>query len=135
MPTFEHIKRYVNKRTKVIIIIHMQGQPIDYLDKLKKFCKFKKIILIEDAAPALGSYFKDKPLGSFGDFATFSLHETKNYTSGLGGLLVVNNKKFKRLSDLLLIKVPIEHMLPQNLITIKNIIHGSLLVHLLEWLN
>ena len=100
MPTFEHIKRYVNKRTKVIIIIHMQGQPIDYLDKLKKFCKFKKIILIEDAAPALGSYFKDKPLGSFGDFATFSFHETKNYTSGLGGLLVVNNKKFKRLSDL-----------------------------------
>ena len=100
MPTFEQIKKNVNKNTKVIIIIHMQGQPIDYLDKLKNFCKNKKIILIEDAAPALGSYFKNKPIGSFGDFATFSFHETKNYNSGLGGLLVVNNKKFKKISDL-----------------------------------
>ena len=57
-------------------------------------------MLIEDAAPALGSYFKNKAIGSFGDFATFSFHETKNYTSGLGGLLVVNNKKYRRISDL-----------------------------------
>jgi dTDP-4-amino-4,6-dideoxygalactose transaminase len=100
MPSFDQIKKYVNKKTKVIVIIHMQGLPIDYLDKLKNFCKFKKIILIEDAAPALGSYFKNKALGSFGDFATFSFHETKNYTSGLGGLLVINNKKYRRISDL-----------------------------------
>ena len=60
----------------------------------------RKIILIEDAAPALGSYFKNKAIGTFGDFATFSFHETKNYNSGLGGLLVVNNKKFRRISDL-----------------------------------
>ena len=100
MPTFDQIKRYVNKRTKVIVIIHMQGVSIDYLDKLKNYCKSKKIILIEDAAPALGSYFKNKPLGSFGDFSTFSFHETKNYTSGLGGLLVVNNKKYRKISDL-----------------------------------
>ncbi len=100
MPTFEQIKKYVNKNTKVIIIIHMQGLPVDYLDELQKYCKSKKIILIEDAAPALGSYVKNKPVGSYGDFATFSFHETKNYTSGLGGLLVVNNKKFKKQSDL-----------------------------------
>ena len=54
----------------------------------------KKIILIEDAAPALGSYVKNKPVGTYGDFACFSFHETKNYQSGIGGLLVVNNKKF-----------------------------------------
>jgi len=100
MPTFEQIKQNVNKKTKVIVIIHMQGLPIDYLAELKKYCKSKKIILIEDAAPALGSYVKNKSVGSFGDFACFSFHETKNYQSGMGGMLVVNNKKFKRKSDL-----------------------------------
>ncbi len=100
MPTFEDFKKNVNKKTKVIVVIHMQGLPVDYLGDLKNFCKRKKIILIEDAAPALGSYVKNKPVGTFGDFATFSFHETKNYQSGIGGLLVVNNKKFKRKSDL-----------------------------------
>ena len=46
----------------------MQGLPIDYLDKLKNFCKLRKIVLIEDAAPALGSYFKNKPLKKTYDF-------------------------------------------------------------------
>jgi len=100
MPTFDQIKKNVNKKTKVIVIIHMQGLPIDYLNDLKKYCSSKKIILIEDAAPALGSYVKNKPVGTYGDFACFSFHETKNYQSGIGGLLVVNNKKFKRKSDL-----------------------------------
>ena len=100
MPNFDQIKNNINKKTKVIVIIHMQGLPIDYLGNLKKYCKRKKIILIEDAAPALGSYVKNKPVGSYGDFACFSFHETKNYQSGIGGLLVVNNKKFRRKSDL-----------------------------------
>lgn len=100
MPTFNQIKETVNKKTKVIIIIHMQGMSVDYLGELKKYCKLKKIILIEDAAPALGSYCRNKALGTYGDLATFSFHETKNYQSGLGGLLVVNNKKFKKKSDL-----------------------------------
>ena len=43
MPTFEQIKKYVNKNTKVIIIIHMQGLPIDYLDELQKYCKSKRL--------------------------------------------------------------------------------------------
>ena len=41
MPTFPQIKKYVNKKTKVIVIIHMQGLPIDYLDELTNFCKEK----------------------------------------------------------------------------------------------
>ena len=100
MPSFEQIKKEINKKTKVIIIFHMQGLAIEYLDKLQKYCKSKKIYLIEDAAQALGSYHKDKPLGSYGDFACFSFHETKNFHSGMGGLLVINNKKFIRKSDL-----------------------------------
>ena len=123
MPTFEQIKKYVNKNTKVIIIIHMQGLPIDYLDELQKYCK-SKIILIEDAAPALGSYVKNKPVGSYGDFATFSFHETKNYTSGLGGLLVVNNKKFKKQSDLVFDKGTDRIYVTSKPNYHKNIIHG-----------
>jgi len=100
MPTFSQIKSCVNKKTKAIVIVHMQGLPIDYLDQLQKFCKAKNFFLIEDAAPALGSYVKNKAVGSYGDFGCFSFHETKNYQSGTGGLLVVNNKKFRKKSDL-----------------------------------
>lgn len=94
MPSFKNIQEKVNKKTKAIVIVHYQGFSIDYLDKLKFFCKKNKIFLIEDAAQALGSYFKKKPLGSFGDFACFSFHQTKNIHSGIGGMLVVNNKKY-----------------------------------------
>ena len=100
LPSFDDFKKNVNKNTKVIIVIHMQGLCVDYLDKLKSFCLKKKIILIEDAAPALGTFLKGKSVGGFGDFATFSFHETKNYQSGIGGLLVVNNKKFRKQSNL-----------------------------------
>ena len=98
MPSFDQIKKCVNKKTKAIIILHYQGYSVDYLDKLQNFCKKKKIYLIEDAAQAFGAYFKNKPLGSFGDFACFSFHETKNLHSGVGGMLVVNNKKFVKKS-------------------------------------
>jgi len=96
MPTFSEIKKKTNKNTKAIVIVHYQGFSVDYLDKLQAFCKKKKIFLIEDAAQALGSYFKNKPLGSFGDFGCFSFHHTKNLHAGIGGLLSVNNSKFKK---------------------------------------
>jgi dTDP-4-amino-4,6-dideoxygalactose transaminase len=99
MPSFKNIQDKVNKKTKAIVIVHYQGFSIDYLDKLKFFCKKNKIFLIEDAAQAFGSYFKKKPLGSFGDFACFSFHQTKNIHSGIGGMLVVNNKKFRNKSN------------------------------------
>jgi dTDP-4-amino-4,6-dideoxygalactose transaminase len=99
MPSFKNIQDKVNKKTKAIVIVHYQGFSIDYLDKLKIFCKKNKIFLIEDAAQAFGSYFKKKPLGSFGDFACFSFHQTKNIHSGIGGMLVVNNKKYRNKSN------------------------------------
>ena len=81
-------------RTKAIVIVQYQGYSVDYIEKLKKICAAKKIFLIEDAAQAFGSYYKNKALGLFGDFSCFSFHETKNLHSGAGGLLVVNNKKY-----------------------------------------
>ena len=94
MPDFEIIKKNVTKKTGVIVIVHYAGLPIDELEKLKIFCNKKNIYLVEDAAQALGSYYKNKVLGSFGDLSCFSYHETKNIHSGSGGMLVVNNKKF-----------------------------------------
>ena len=94
MPSLEDIKKCITKKTKVIIIVHYQGYSVDYLDELQKICKKNKIFLIEDAAQALGSYFKNKSLGSFGDFSCFSFHETKNFHSGAGGMIVINNKKY-----------------------------------------
>lgn len=94
MPSLKDITKCINKNTKAIVIVHYQGYSVDYLDKLKKICKKNKIFLIEDAAQAFGSYFKKKALGTIGDFACFSFHETKNLHSGAGGMLVVNNKKY-----------------------------------------
>ena len=74
MPSFDQIKKCVNNNTKALIIVHYQGYSVDYLDELKKFCLQKKIYLIEDAAQCFGSYYKNKPLGSFGDLACFSFH-------------------------------------------------------------
>jgi len=101
MPLFSDITKCVNKNTKAIVIVHYQGFSVNYLDKLKNFCKRKKIFLIEDAAQAFGSYFKKKPLGSFGDFSCFSFHETKNIHSGAGGMLVVNNLKYLPRSNII----------------------------------
>ena len=72
----------VNSKTKLIMIINVLGLSSD-LFKLKKFCKKKKIILIEDNCESLGAKYKNKNLGTFGDFGTFSffihirLHQAK----------------------------------------------------------
>jgi len=100
MPSFEQIKKCVNKKTRVIVIVHYQGFSVNYLDKLKIFCKKKKIFLVEDAAQAFGSYFKNKPLGSYGDFGCFSFHNTKNIHAGLGGMIAINNRKFFEKSNM-----------------------------------
>ena len=93
MPSLKDIKTCISKKTKAIVLVHYQGFSVNFLNELKRFCNKKNIFLIEDAAQAFGSYLRKKPLGSFGDFACFSFHETKNIHSGSGGMLVVNNKK------------------------------------------
>ena len=91
LPSYEHYMQNISKNTKAIIVIHMQGMIIKYIKKLKNFCKKNKIILIEDGAPSLGTFIDGKSVGSFGDFSTFSFHETKNINSGEGGMLVCND--------------------------------------------
>ena len=97
----EHkIEAAITKKTKAVIVIHYGGISCD-LDKVRKITKRHKILLIEDAAHAILSTYKNKPLGSFGDLSTISFHETKNIHCGEGGALLINNPKYIKRSKIL----------------------------------
>ena len=89
-------KKYINKTTKKvlsgIICTHIFGNT-NNVNKLKKFCSRKNIFLIEDSSEALGSKFKKRSLGTFGDAGLLSFNGNKIITSGGGGALITNNKK------------------------------------------
>lgn len=79
----------VSDRTKAIFAVHYAGFPAD-MDALADIARANDLILVEDAAQALGSTFGGRPAGCLGDLAAFSFHETKNIISGEGGALVIN---------------------------------------------
>ena len=90
----------INSKTKVIMIINVLGL-CSNLIKLKKFCKKNKIILIEDNCESLGGKYKNKDLGTFGDFGTFSFFYSHQITSGEGGMITCNSfEDFKILKSL-----------------------------------
>ena len=64
--------------------------------QLRKICRKYKIILIEDAAEALGSFYNNKHLGSFGDAGVLSFNGNKTITTGSGGMIITNNKKLAK---------------------------------------
>lgn len=90
--SLKSIKKLTTKNTKVIISVNVYGNMPDYRN-LIKYCKKRKIILLEDAAESLGSSINKKKSGSFGDVSVFSFHRTKTLTTGEGGALVLNNTK------------------------------------------
>jgi perosamine synthetase len=87
------IKKLINKKTKAIIVVHMAGRSCN-LDEILKICRQKKIKLIEDCAHGLGTFFKKKHVGNFGMSGCFSFYPTKQITTGEGGALITNDKKF-----------------------------------------
>lgn len=87
------IEESITKKTKAIVVIHYAGISCD-MESIEKIAKKNKLILIEDAAHAILSRYKNRPLGSIGDLATLSFHETKNIHCGEGGALLINNPKF-----------------------------------------
>lgn len=85
------IQKIITKKTKAIMPVHLSGIPAD-LSSLKKICKKNKLHLIEDAAHAFGTKFKDKFIGTIGDVGIFSLHPRKSFhVLGDGGLIITNN--------------------------------------------
>ena len=85
------IKRKVTNNTKVIVLVHLYGQACD-MDPILKICADNNIKLVEDCAQSIGAKYKNQHVGSFGDFACFSLHAQKNITTlGEGGFLIVKD--------------------------------------------
>ena len=89
-----HIKKSITSKTKAIIPVHLYGQSCD-MPKILKIAKKYKLKIIEDCAQAQGAKFKNKHVGSFGDFGCFSFYPTKILGAyGDGGFIVTNNRKF-----------------------------------------
>ena len=82
----------VTSKTKALIIVHYLGLPLN-MDKVTQFCKKNKIFLIEDCALALGSRFKKKHVGLFGEIGAFSFYPVKHITTAEGGMVISKNKK------------------------------------------
>ncbi|GAA0178030.1 dTDP-4-amino-4,6-dideoxygalactose transaminase [Clostridium sediminicola] len=88
----QDVKNKLSSKTKAIVPVHYAGISCN-MDELKKLAKKNNTLIIEDAAQAVNSYYKDKPLGTLGEFSCYSYHSTKNYSCGEGGSLLINTKK------------------------------------------
>ncbi len=98
--TADTIRPLVTPRTKVICVVHYAGVACD-MDAIMEIANQHNIIVVEDAAQAIDSFYKGKPLGSIGHMAAFSFHETKNIICGEGGMLAINDERFIRRSEIL----------------------------------
>ncbi|MGE0267499.1 MAG: DegT/DnrJ/EryC1/StrS family aminotransferase [Candidatus Omnitrophota bacterium] len=91
--TKETIEAVLTKKTKAVIVVHLAGWPCD-MDPIVQLCQSRKLCLIEDCAQAHGALYKGRPVGTFGDFASFSFCQDKIFTTGgEGGLLVTNDPR------------------------------------------
>jgi len=89
----KEIEKKITKKTKAIAPVDFAGHPSDY-DEILKIAKKYKLLIIEDAAHALGSEYKGKKIGSFADMTILSFHPVKAITTGEGGMILTNNKDF-----------------------------------------
>jgi dTDP-4-amino-4,6-dideoxygalactose transaminase len=96
----DKIENLITAKTKAIVPVHYAGVACD-MDKIMDLAKKYNLLVIEDAAQAIDSFFKGKPLGSIGHMAAFSFHETKNINSGEGGLLAINDERFIKRSEII----------------------------------
>jgi dTDP-4-amino-4,6-dideoxygalactose transaminase len=83
------IEAAITPRTKAIVVVHYAGVACE-METIQRIAVRHGLMLIEDAAQALGACYRGRPLGSFGQLAALSFHETKNLISGEGGALLVN---------------------------------------------
>jgi perosamine synthetase len=89
----DEIEEKINERTKAIMIVHIYGHPCN-MDKIWKLAKKYELKIIEDAAEAHGAEYKNKRCGGLGDISCFSFYANKIITTGEGGMILTNNKKY-----------------------------------------
>lgn len=94
------LEALITPRTKAIVPVHYAGAACD-MDAIMALAEKYNLYVIEDAAQAVDSFYKGRPLGSIGHLAAFSFHETKNIISGEGGMLVINDPKFNERAEII----------------------------------
>ena len=96
----ELIEQLITPKTKVIVPVHYAGVACD-MDRIMDIANRHHLLVVEDAAQAIDSYYKGRPLGTIGHLSAFSFHETKNIISGEGGMLGINDERFIRRAEIL----------------------------------
>lgn len=96
----DKIEELITEKTKAIVPVHYAGMACD-MDKIMALADKYNLFVIEDAAQAIDSFYKGKPLGSIGHLGAFSFHETKNISSGEGGLLTINDEQFIKRAEII----------------------------------
>lgn len=94
------IEAAITEKTKVICPVHYAGVACE-MDTIMEIAKRHNLMVVEDAAQGVMSTYKGKALGTIGDFGCFSFHETKNYSMGEGGAIVINNGKYIEMAEIL----------------------------------
>lgn len=94
------IEEAITKRTKAIVVVHYAGVSCE-MDAIMEIAKRYDLPVIEDAAQGVMSAYKGKSLGTIGDLGCYSFHETKNYTMGEGGALVINNENYRERAEII----------------------------------
>lgn len=90
----------ITEKTKAIVVVHYAGVSCE-MDTIMKIAKKYGLLVIEDAAQGVMASYKGRALGTIGDFGCYSFHETKNYTMGEGGALVINNETYRERAEII----------------------------------
>jgi perosamine synthetase len=96
----DKIEEAVTDNTKVVMPVHLYGQPAD-MDSINKIAEDHDLIVIEDAAQAHGALYNNKKTGSLGDMGCFSFYPTKNMTTSEGGMITTDNKEMAETARIL----------------------------------
>ena len=94
------IEAAITERTKVIAVVHYAGVACE-MDTIMDIARRHHLLVVEDAAQAIMCSYKGKPLGTIGDFGCFSFHETKNFSMGEGGALLIRDDKYIEAAEIL----------------------------------
>jgi len=94
------IEKVITEKTKAIVPVHYAGVACE-MDKIMEIAKKYNLIVIEDAAQGVDAKYKDKYLGTIGDFGCYSFHETKNFSAGEGGAISINNPKYLERAEII----------------------------------
>ena len=94
------IEAAITERTKVIVVMHYAGVACE-MDAIMDLARRHGVMVVEDAAQGVMSTYKGRALGTIGDFGCYSFHETKNYSMGEGGALIINNEAYNERAEIL----------------------------------